>query len=505
MQTLHIILSTVILLLTIPIGTLRANVKLPAVFSEGMVLQRDRKIPVWGWADDGEKVKISIYNRGTKPLIQAQTVARNGRFRLTLDPLPVGGPYTMLMEAKNRFIFTDILVGEVWITCGQSNAIWPVSETASIEEARANRDKYPGIRHIQLGHRKYRQADKPYEKLGAFWGRPKWEDSRYSLMRSNKDIPGCQNAIGYYFAREVYKHFDGKVPVGTIDIGAIIRVESWVADRFVAKDPVLEKIRGKRYPHETSRAYNANIAPLSPYPVRGAIYYQGEMNAGNAKVYRHGLEMLIKSWRAAWDDPDMPFLIVQLPGFIKHKGPKHKYDMDAKSLASFKGNDASHGFVGIRQAQLQVWQNTPHTGMAVTIDLGEPFNIHPPRKREVAERLFLQARKVAYGDEEVLASGPVPAKFQKINNGFAIEFKNIGRGLSVKGKNLTGFELAGENGNFTVADARIEGDRVIVTSGEIQHPSAVRYAWKGYPQVSLYNKKGLPATPFRHLPKDQNK
>ncbi len=478
-----------------------AAVKLPAVFSENMVLQRDVPIPVWGWAEDGTKVKISVYGNGKDPLAQAEAVAEGGKFNLTLDPLPAGGRYTMVLDTGDpaeTLTFTNVLVGEVWITCGQSNAIWPVEKTTSIKEARANRAKYPLIRHMQLGHRKTREAAEPYETLGAFWGRPKWEDAGYSIMRTNQDIPGCQNAIGYYFARELYKYLGGEVPVGTIDIGAILRVESWVADEFVQADPVLVKLRGKRYPHETSRCYNANIAPLAPFPVRGAIYYQGEMNAGGGEIYEHGLKGLIQSWRKAWNDPKLPVLIVQLPGFIRHEKEKHEYDMNAASLAKFHEDSAEHGFVNIRAAQLNVWQSVPNTGLAVTIDLGEPFDIHPPRKREVAERLFLQARKIAYDDKDVVAGGPVPKSFEKIENGFAIAFVNVGGGLVAKNGELKGFELAGADGEFHDAEAVIDDAKVVVTSDKVAAPAAVRYAWAGYPLVTLYNKEGLPATPFRN-------
>ncbi len=474
-----------------------ADVKLADIFAENMVLQRDVPVPVWGWADDGEKVKITVYDRNAKVLAQAETVAQNGKFRLTLKAMPAGGRYTMLVQGKNMFTYTNVMVGEVWITCGQSNMIWPIEQTESVKEAIADGSKYPNIRHVQIGDREYVKRTQPQDRLKAFWGAPKWEDANYCLPRSSRtDIPGCQSAVSYYFARELTKYLKNKVPVGMVDIGAIIKVQSWVDPETVLADPVLKPLAGKNYPNATSRAYNANIAPLAPFPVRGAIYYQGEMNAGNAKIYKHGLTALIKSWRKAWNNPKMPFLIVQLPGFIVHKKEKTALDMNAESLAKFHQDSANHGFIGIREAQLQVWQSVPHTGMAITIDLGDPQDIHPRRKLPVAQRLFLQARQLVYGDKDVVASGPVPRKVEFDGKEVVVTFAHYGSGLQAKGE-LKGFEVAGADGKFVAAAARIEKDQVVCSAKEVPAPQAVRYAWAGFPLVTLYNREGLPATPFR--------
>ncbi len=476
----------------------RAEVSVPAIFSENMVLQRDVPLPVWGWADDGEKVKVVVWDRA-KELAKAETVAQNGQWRVTLDPLPAGGRYSLLVEGSNRLLFTNVLVGEVWITCGQSNMIMPLNDTAEPEKAIAEGHKYPRIRHIQIGARDTHEVTEPRAQLGAFWGLPKWEDATYHLDRSSKtDVPGSVAAVSYYFARELYKHLDGNVPVGMVDVGAILPVQTWVAPDAVAADAVLAPLAGKGYPNATSRGYLANIAPLAPFPARGVIYYQGEMNAGNAEIYRHGLRALIQSWRKAWNREDLPFLVVQLPGFIKHeKAEKHALDMDANALAQFHRDSANHGFVGIREAQLQIARSVPHVGLAVTIDLGDPYDIHPARKREVAERLFLQARQVAYGEKGFVPGGPIPVKYERVPNGFAVTFDNVGEGLVARGGKLQGFELCDAEGKCASADARIEGSKVIVTSDKLPAPATVRYAWAGYPQATLYNQEGLPATPFR--------
>lgn len=477
---------------------LRAAVTMPAVFSEGMVLQRGMEVPVWGWADEGEAVRVRLLDRGAKALAEAETVAREGTWRVTLAPLPAGGRYTLLVEGKNKICLTNVLVGEVWLTCGQSNMIWPIENTASIQEARAQAADYPLIRHCQLGHRAAHEVTAPERDNAAFWGKAKWEEATYLIERSSRsDIPGCQSAVSYYFARELTRHLENKVPVGMLDVGAILRVESWVDAKTVAASPALADLAGKPYPHATSRAFMANIAPLAPYALRGAIYYQGEMNAGGPEIYRHGLMALIRSWRAAWGRPELPFLFVQLPGFIKHTKEKHALDMSAAALALYEQESREHSWCRLREAQLAVWQAVPRTGMAITIDLGAPYDIHPPRKREVAERLFRHARALAYGEGDVVVSGPVPATARFEGAKAVVVFEHVAEGLRPAGEPVKGFELAGADGVYHAASAAVQGDTVAVTAPEVTVAKAVRYAWAGFPVCNLGNTEGLPATPFR--------
>jgi sialate O-acetylesterase len=227
------------------------------------------------------------------------------------------------------------------------------------------------------------------------------------------------------------------------------------------------------------------------------MYYQGEMNAGNGVVYHAGLAALIAGWRRAWARPDLPFLVVQLPGFISHQAGKTALDMDAASLAKFAGQNAHHGFIPVREAQLRVSREVPNVGLVVTLDLGEKFDIHPPRKRAVGERLALQARKKAYGKKDVVADGPVPREFARGAGGFTIRFDGVGSGLMSRGA-LAGFEVADAAGAWHPATALIEGDSIDVRAADVPEPTGVRYAWLGYPEATLFNREGLPATPFRH-------
>ena len=482
-----------------------ARLQVPSFFSENMVLQRDVPIPLWGWAEAGEPISI-IYGDH-----QLKTVAEDGRWRVELPAMPAGGPHTLAIQGRNpdhTLLFTQVMVGEVWIVCGQSNAVLPLHNVEDYEAALANRHDYPLIREVNLSRRNVHQVTEPQEQAYSFWGACKWEDASYLITRwssgdkpLSQTVPGCMSGLSYFFAREVSRYFDNQVPVGIVQLGAILPVQTWISDERVASTPELAHVRGKPYPNATSRGYFAQVAPLAPFPVRGVVYYQGEMNAGrgNSPFYQAGLTALIESWRDAWDNPEMPFLIVQLPGFLKHMGPQdERLDMDAETLAQFAGENVDHGFCHIREAQLQTWRSVPRTGMAVTLDLGDPYDIHPRRKLPVAERLFLQARRLVYGETDLVADSPHPVKVAFAKGEGLIRFGGIGGGLVADGGVLKGFELSADGTTFVSATAEIAGDTVIVSSGEVAEPVAVRYAWAGWPEATLANRAGLPATPFRY-------
>jgi len=481
-----------------------ARLEVPSFFSENMVLQRDVPVPLWGWAEEGEPVSI-IYGDH-----QLKTVATNGHWRVTLPPMPAGGPHTLAIQGRDpndTLLFSQVLVGEVWIVCGQSNAGLPLHACDDYEEALASRNDYPLIREVELGRRNGHLVTNAQNRVYSFWGACKWQEASYLVTRwSTGDkplsltVPGCMSGLSYFFARELYKHFDSRVPVGIVQLGAILPVQTWVSDATVAATPELAPVRGKPWPDATSAGYNDQVAPLAPFPVRGVIYYQGEMNAGwkNSRFYQAGLTALIQDWRKAWNNQELPFLVVQLAGFIKHLGPEDKrLDMDAATLARFAGENVDHGFCHIREAQYQTSRAVPRVGLAVTTDLGDPYDIHPRKKLPVAQRLLLQARKLAYGEKDVAADSPYPEQVEFKGGECRIGFGGAGGGLVAKGGALKGFELSADGQTFVPAAAEIKGDKVIVTSAEVKSPVAVRYAWAGWPEATLVNKEELPATPFR--------
>jgi sialate O-acetylesterase len=480
---------------------LAGELRLPLMFSEGMVLQREMNVPVWGWGTKGAEVRIRVIGRNVENIAdQKTTVKEDGAWKVILPPMKAGGRYSFLAEmGEDKILFNNVYVGEVWLTCGQSNMEWPIELTPNIKEARENADKYPLIRHLRIGHRLTRKIplNQPPQDIGSYWGRASWEDAAFVIhLSSRTDIPGCQAAVPYYFARELTRHFDGKVAVGMVDVAQILPVETWVSDVTMGTVDALKPLRGQ---DTASQGYNANIVPLAPFAVRGVLYYQGEMNGGRHVVYRAGLEAMISDWRNLWQRPDLPFILVQLPGFIKQdEKVKTDLDMDEKSLAVFNKENNDHCFCDLREAALDVWEKIPNTGMAVTLDLGEKWDLHPPRKLEVAQRLFLQALKVAYG-QDIDAFSPIPEKYEPLADGFKIMFKYAGKGLVLKpGKgNTTSFELQGADGQWKPAAAEIKGNTAVVTAAGLGKVQAVRYGWRGFPEVTLYTVDGLPASPFR--------
>ncbi len=484
---------------------------LPSIFSEGMVLQRDVPVPIWGRAAPGATVTATVYDGGDKLAEGSATAAADsGRWRIDLAALPAGGRYSLLLTAKGpeprreeMRLFSNVLVGEVWVTCGQSNMIHPMNACAERDDAIARRHQFPLIRVALVGRRDTHETTAPQEEALGFFGPVKWEEAAWTVTRdSSKDIPGASPAVSYFFARALSEWLGGQVPVGMIDIGAILPVESWVDATVAATVPELEHLLGKGYPSATGRAFNANVAPLVPYAVRGAIYYQGEMNAGRPHDYYHGLKTVIASWRQAWARPDLPFLVVQLPGFIEHLAGKTALDMDAASLAVFDAKNQDHSYCYIREAQLRLSREIPAVGLAVIIDKGEKFDIHPPSKRPVGERLALQARKLAYGDAAGVADGALPVDFRRRGDRWVVAFAGLGGGLVAAEEGLRGFEVRDAAGAWHPAAATLAGDTVEVRSPEVPEPTGVRYAWAGFPEVTLYNREGLPATPFQHPPVD---
>ena len=482
---------------------------LPSIFSENMVLQREMPVPIWGRATPGKTVTATVYAGGKKLAGGEAVAAADGRWRIELPVIPAGGRYSLVVEAKgaseadtSRRLYSNVLVGEVWLFCGQSNMIHPLNACAERYDAIARAAEFPLIRIAQVGSRDSQETTKAQEETLGYWGPVKWEEASYQVPRSSvTDIPGSCSAIGYFFARSLSARLGGKVPVAVIEVGAILPVQSWVDEATLRGVPELAPLEGKPYPDATCRAFAANVAPLAPYACRGVMYYQGEMNGGGGSTYYHGLKALIASWRRAWGKPELPFLVVQLPGFIRHEAGKTALDMDAASLAKFDGENRRHGYIPIREAQLRVSREVPRVGLVVSLDQGEQFDIHPAKKRAVGERLAMQAARLAYGDTSGVAESPTPIGFTASGDTFTIRFDGTGGGLVSRG-DLAGFEIADTAGTWHPATARVEGDEVVVRAADVPKPAGVRYAWQGFPPVALFNKEGLPATPFCHPPVD---
>lgn len=467
----------------------RADVKLPALFSDGMVLQQGCDVPVWGWAEEGERVTVKFQGQ------EASAEAKGGTWRVRLKPLAAGAGGTLAVSGKNTIEVKDVLVGEVWVCSGQSNMEWPVARSAGAEQAIAD-SACPRVRLFQVPRT---ESERPRGDVAAAW------------RACGPDAVPKFSAIAYFFGRDLERSLG--VPVGLIQsaVGGT-PAEAWTSEDTQKANPdfkgifdayaaALERYKKAQAEHaaaaEKARAegrpapeaprrpwmlgglYNGMIAPLQPYAIRGAIWYQGEGNAPRAWQYRALFPAMIRCWRDAWGQGDFPFLFVQLAAF----GP-----------AGQKPEEET--WPELREAQLLTLSAVPHAGMAVSIDVGDEKDIHPKRKQQVGARLALAARAIAYG-EKLVYSGPVFAAMKVEGDKAALSFDHVGGGLEARDGALQGFTIAGEDKAFHGAKAEIEGDRVVVSCPEVKQPAAVRYGWGRCPPCNLYNKEGLPASPFR--------
>jgi sialate O-acetylesterase len=481
----------------------QADVKLPALFSNGMVLQSGDSTPIWGTADPGEKVRVMFSMKdGQLHPLKATEADANGRWQTTFSKgLPAGAHFEqIIVSGKNEIIIKDIFIGEVWICSGQSNMEWPLHSTTNAKETIGN-SKNPQIRLFTVAKS---TADQPQSEV-----KGKWEEC-------NPDTVKNFSAVAYYFGRDLQKALN--VPVGLIHTSwGGTRAEAWTRREVLnshaewkGEFPAYEKAKAdyakalvkfktefakamaddkptnarapsdpSKNPNSPSVLYNAMIAPLIPYGIKGAIWYQGESNAGQAFLYRKLFPVMIQNWRDDWKRGDFPFVFVQLaPWQAIVKEPQES------------------AWAELREAQLLTSQNLPHTGMAVITDVGDPKDIHPRNKEPVGARLALAARGIGYG-ESTECFGPTYDSMEVKDNTAVLRFKHAGKGLEVRDGPLTGFTIAGEDHKFHNAQAEIKDNTVHVSCPEVSHPVAVRYGWANCPVVNLWNKDGLPTSPFR--------
>jgi sialate O-acetylesterase len=483
-----------------------AELKLSTLFSDHMVLQRDKPVPVWGWANAGEQVTVSFGSQKKAAIADAA-----GKWMAKLDPMPASAEPRELQvsSTSNQQPVTvkDVLVGEVWLGSGQSNMAMNVGRARDFEAEKAAAT-LPLIRMFKEGSgvAETLQAD----------AKGQWE------VCSPETVEGFSATL-FFFGREVHRSLG--IPVGLINssVGGT-PIESWVAGEAQARVPELKafldaesktaaafdetaakadyekaltrwqaqaakaKTAGKPQPRkprdpllQRSRRgglgglFNGKIAPLIPYALRGAVWYQGEANSrpGKGPLYQHQLPLLVSDWRARWGE-ELPFAWVQLPNI---------------------GNKDDDWLL-VREAMLKALR-LPHTGMAITVDIGESGNIHPKNKQEVGRRLSLWALGEVYGQKVAATSGPLPAKPEVRGAEIVIPFTHAEGGLQGKGGELKGFVIAGDDRQWKAAAARIAGDTVIVSSPDVKKPVAVRYAWAVDPVCNLFNGAGLPASPFR--------
>lgn len=553
-----------------PLTLVRADVRLPAIFSDHMVLQRDGSAPIWGWADPGEKITVTAGSAKA-----TATAADDGQWTAKLENLPVSGePMEITVAGKNTITIHDVLVGDVWVCSGQSNMEFGIKAFMPAEELKDQNN--PQIRIFSVP--KW-VAPSPQKDIAPAPencpGLGKWWVCTPEALTKSGEWSGFP-ATGYYFGRNIQEYTHQ--PVGLIgSCWGGTRINSWTSlDTLESEKSMASLAKGaasfrdnyeeikKKYETETlpewnatlakwkednkealeaydaaqkkwreeanaataekkpaparpvapkqprpprdpihdnqtsAALYNGMIAPLIPYGIKGAIWYQGESNGDQPVFYRVALPALIKDWRSHWGQGDFPFIVVQLPNF-----------------KPVRPEPADSPWAGVREAQAKTALEVPNTGLATTIDIGEAGNIHPADKFDVGYRLALAAEHVAYGDANVVYSGPVYKSSEVEGKTIRIKFDNIGGGLvtglppehfyvsekktrpEAPDETLKGFAIAGADHKYVWAKATIDGDSVVVSSDAVAEPVSVRYAWADNPECNLYNKEGLPAVPFR--------
>jgi len=521
-HVLKTVLSTTAFL-TLAALCAQADVKLHNLFTDHMVLQRDLAVPVWGWADEGEKITVEF--RGKK----VSTTAKGGKWMVKLGKLKAGGPDELKVSGKNSITLADVLVGEVWLASGQSNMEWSMRNSFQPfgDILAANNSKLRLFTVPKL------KANEPVQDVVSAW------------KETSPSAVSNFSAVAYYFGLKLQK--DLGVPVGLIHTSwGGSPAEVWMRDEVLSGNPEYKrdivdayvvqmgklaesmaqwekeqaqaKADGKPFTKrkpgagwKPSELYNGMIAPLIPYAIKGAIWYQGESNAGRAHQYRSLFVDMVKNWRNDWAQGDFTFLQVQLAPFM-----------------AVKDEPADSTWAELREAQIHATKVLPKVGAVSILDYGDPKDIHPTWKRPVGERLALAARGIAYG-EKFTWSGPEYRSGKVKGDKVVLSFNFTGDGLFGAGSRsdnvprpktsdgvtmnynlakgwvtspLTGFAIAGEDRKFVWAKAEIEGDKVVVSSPLVPKPVAVRYGWADCPVVNLYcspgfQQAGLPASPFR--------
>ncbi len=483
-----------ILLLILGVGITpalaRADVKPHALCSEGMVLQQKSTVKIWGTADKGESVTVMFDESATGAAQTVRTKADDkGNWVATLKTGNAGGPFVLGIQGNNMITYKNVMVGEVWVCSGQSNMEQSVNgSNKGDQEAATSAPHNPMLRMFTV---KKSPLTSPQTDTAGKW------------IDANSRTVGGFSAVGYFFGRHLNEKM--KVPVGLIHTSwGGTRIETWMSEAALApyeKAPANPKAGN---PNGASQLYNGMIHPLLNYQVKGAIWYQGESNAGNAFKYRSMHPAMIENWRADFKNPDLAFYFVQLAPF----GGVPKVPGESN-------------WAELREAQTMTLK-LKNTGMAVITDCGDEADIHPVPKRPIGERLALAARAQTYG-EKVVYSGPMYKSVKFDGNKATLTFDHIGGGLVGKlivatpsnnrnaknasawrvnveaadSSNAVGFTVCGKDKVFHPASAEIKGDTVVVSSEKVAEPIAVRYGWANHPICGLYNRDGLPASPFR--------
>ena len=469
--TLFILTAAFCLLSLSPI---KAEIKLPAIVSSNMVLQRNTTVVLWGWADVEEKITIKTSWLEKTMSVEADN---NGNWQIEVKTTNSNEPQTIHISSKTSEItLENVLFGEVWLCSGQSNMQQPVkgyhgqptfgSVMATAKSNNAN------LRLFTVDRIGSKTPLQDVEKFTA------WQQAS---PNSVSDF----SAIAYFFGLELQEILD--CPVGMIHTSwGGSSVQAWISKEVISayQNVNLDDVDiTKTTNHIPTALFNAMINPLIPYTIKGALWYQGESNRTEPENYKKLFPAMVKDWRTRWGIGDFPFYYVQIAPFL--------YDGNNDV---FQAVDNS---AFIRETQLQCLDLIPNSGIAITMDIGDQYCIHPPKKKEVADRLLFNALNQTYGYKTIDYAGPIYESLELKDGGIVLMFKNAEIGLYSYGE-LTGFEIAGADKVFYPATAKIVAQKdVFVKSNKVPNPVAVRYAWRNWIMGTLFGANLLPASSFR--------
>lgn len=469
------------------------GLQMPLLYSDNMVLQREKEIHLSGIANAGEKVTVKL--AGERKTTEA---AANGKWSVAMKPLKAGGPYELKIEAQSRkFIYNNVMVGEVWLCSGQSNMAFRVNQSMTREEDIAGAGKATNLRLFDMKPRWETYAvEWDASVLDSLNRLQYYKEARWTDCNAN--TVAAFSAVAYHFGKMLADSLN--VPVGLI-MNAVggSPAEAWIDRRTLEfefpdilvdwknNDMIQDWARGRaalnvkksankqqRHPYEPCYLYESGIIPLEQYPLRGVIWYQGESNAHNIEVHEKLFPLLVDSWRRNWQEEDMPFYYVQLSG------------IDRPTWAWF------------RDSQRRLMQRIPHTGMAVCSDRGDSLDVHPRHKKEVGERLARWALQDTYQKTGITPSGPLYRSVEFKKGAAFLSFDYDKEMHASDGKPLRTFEIAGTDELFYPAIAEVQADgKIKVRAKEVARPVIVRYGWQPFTRANLVNGDELPASTFR--------
>lgn len=477
----RILLATVVVLAALlNCYEVRADIRLPKIFSDNMVLQRNASIRVWGWSDPGEELNITLAETTTTCSANEQ-----GQWQVTLPAMQAGGPYQLKVEgASASVMISQIYVGEVWLCGGQDSMNLGVAESLQIE----SEDEL-----------KKRLAEFTNDRIRLFTIEPSLKESIPDELGEVQTWATCSSdsvesfsTIGYHFASQLLtqldlqkEYQDTKLVIGLIDISSSQSTcESWISTESLSADeslkPLLEHWQDQEQIDNSrpSMLFNGTLAPIFRFQISGAIWYQGESNIGRGQQFQRLLPMMIDDWRTGFGQKALPFYFAQ-------PKPKRYEEQDPQALPE------------IWDAQLKTLFSKEAAGLAITVDLNKGDLSASDFSQEVGRRFSLLALANNYGMEGLVSNGPIYASKSIEEDSILIKFSNVGEGLVVDGE-ITEFTICGEDGNFVAATATIEDEKTIrVSSPEVEKPANVRFGWTDSAQPNLKNSAGLPASPFR--------